>query len=97
MQEQIPEIDFYRALNEHIYKAKQPFSVTFTKISLDKNEGGDLRVLTNQKVGPLQDNKNKRFMIGLQDVISGKLRHIYLHTILFIELFDGQKFKLKLQ
>jgi len=94
---QPPEIDFYKAIKEFTEKSKKPFSVTFTKVSLSKNEGGELRTLENQKIGALKANQNKRFMIGLEDAISGKTRHIYLHTILFITLFSGEKYKLKLQ
>ena len=92
MQEQ----DFYTAINEHIYKAKEPFTVIFTKLSLERNEGGELRTLENQLQGPLKKNMNSRFMVGLKDMQTNKERHIYLHTILEIITFEGTHIKLNL-
>lgn len=88
--------DFYSAINEHVYNAKKPFTVIFTKLSLDRNEGGELRTLENQLQGPLRKNMNDRFMLGLKDTETDELRHIYLHTILEVITAEGQLINLKL-
>jgi hypothetical protein len=91
----LQEIDFYHGIKK-LQNANEPFTVVFTALSFQKNEGGERKELHNQKTGPLRKNMNDRYMIGLQDDKSGEIRHIYLHTILEIGLATGEYYKLKL-
>jgi hypothetical protein len=87
------EIDFYTALKTIIRQDKEPFTIIFTKLLLDKNEGGAIRVLENQVQGPLKKNHNQEYMIGLKDIQTDEVRHIYIHTILEV-VFKGIHYKL---
>ncbi len=92
MQEQ----PFYPTIKKHIYNAEKPFTVIHTKLSFDKNSGGERNVLENQLPGPLKPNQNARFMLGLKDADSDEIKHIYLHTITEIITAEGEHIKLKL-
>lgn len=76
-------IDFYAGLKQ-IRNSTEPFAVTFTKLSLTLNDGGERRTLTNQLPGPLRKNMNDKHMIGLKDADTDIVSHIYIHTILFL-------------
>ena len=89
------EIDFYTAL-KLIRQENVPYSVIFTELSLTKNEGGNLRRLDNQIEGANQKNINDKYMIGLQDIETGQIRHIYIHTILQL-IINNVHYKLVLK
>jgi hypothetical protein len=91
------EIEFYIALKQFIRQDKDPFTIIFVELSLLKNEGGARRVLENQVQGPLKKNQNSEYMIGLKDVQTDEVRHIYLHTILEVITKDGNHYKLVLK
>ena len=90
------EKPFYETIKEHLSDGKPPVTIVHTKISFDKNEGGERNILENQVVGPLKKNMNARFMIGLKDVNTEEIRHIYLHTITEIITAEGEHIKLVL-
>jgi len=90
------EIDFYTALRTIIRQDKEPFTIIFTELSLSKNEGGAIRVLEKQIQGPNQKNINDKYMIGLEDTVTGEIRHIYIHCILEV-IFNDVHYKLKLK
>jgi len=89
------EIDFYQAL-KLIRQDNIPYFVIFTELSLTKNEGGALRKLDNQIEGANQKNINDKYMIGLQDIETGQIRHIYIHTILQL-IINNVHYKLVLK
>ncbi len=92
------ETDFYETIKEQIHKTTEPFTVIFTKLSLSKNEGGELQRLENQLPGPLRKNQNVRYMIGLKSVDDPEdVKHIYMHCILEIINSKGEHFKLQLR
>lgn len=89
------EIDLYTALSI-MRKAVVPFMITFTELSLSQNEGGVLRTLSNQLVGPLKKNMNAKVMIGLRDQTTDVIRHIYIHSILEVLMGTGEHYKITL-
>ena len=83
-------------MNLVVQKLTEPFSITFVKCNLSKNEGGQIETLHRQLSGPKKKNVNDKYMIGLQNVDTGEIIHIYIHSILSIKLHNNHKFKLVL-
>jgi len=89
------EKDFYTALAE-IRKSTEPLTIIFTKLSLEKNEGGQREVLADVLPGPTRKNSNDKYMIGFVNADDkDEVKHIYIHTILEY-IVGGEHFKLKL-
>jgi len=86
-------MNIYKAL-KFIRSSKEPFGLSFTR--LFGENAGEVINLENQLDGPLQKNQNQRYMTGIQCQKTGKMRHIYIHSILSITTADNKTFKLSL-
>jgi len=91
----VQTIDLYKVL-KRMREEEEPFTITFVSYSEQKKEGGELKTFQNQLVGPLKKNTNDRLMIGLEDIESGEVRHIYIHTIIEVLFSNAELFKTKL-
>jgi len=89
------ELDFYEGL-KIIRKATEPIDITFVGLSLQKNEGGQVKTLHRQLLGPLKKNMNEKYMIGLKNADTDEAVHIYIHTLLSIRLHNNLEYKLVL-
>jgi len=78
------EIDFYEALRMYIRQSQTPITVIYTSYSESKNEGGQIKTLENVVQGPVKNNVNDEYMIGLKSVETNQIVHIYIHSILEI-------------
>ena len=88
------EKDFYTALSD-IRKSEEPMTIIFTKLSLEKNKGGQREVLENVIPGPTKKNVRDEYMIGFQSIDNdSEIKHIYIHTILEYVTAKGEHFKL---
>ena len=91
---QVEELDFYTGLHR-IRHSKEPFAITFVKLSLTKNEGGEKRTIEGVIPGPIRDNMNANDMIGFIDK-EGFNFHVYIHSILEVK-FGNTLYKLILR
>ena len=73
--------DFYQGI-KIIRKAVRPLTIVHTKVSLEKNQGGDINVLENVITGPVRNNINDEYMIGFKNEQDDTIVHVYTDSIL---------------